>query len=158
MILARRRNRSVASLSHDAGISLVETLMGIVIMGVAVVAILTGFLSFVGESQRNDMQSRVHAVAVGATEALRDPVRTPYSNCNSPAYAAADAVDGVALPSGWTSAAISSITVRYWDGSAFQATCYDSAASVLRLQEITVAVTSPDGRGRTSLAVVKRGA
>jgi type II secretory pathway pseudopilin PulG len=158
MFPTRHRYGTGAPVSHDAGISLVETLMGIVVMGVAVVAILTGFLSFVGESQRNDMQSKVNAVAVGATEALRDPVRTPYATCNSPAYAAADAVDGVTLPTGWTSAVITSITVRHWDGAAFQSTCYDNAAAVLRLQEITVAVTSPDGRARTSLAVVKRGA
>jgi type II secretory pathway pseudopilin PulG len=157
MFPARRRSESDAPASHDAGISLVETLMGIVIMGVAVVAILTGFLSFVGESQRNDMQSKVNAVAVGATEALRDPARTTYANCNSPAYTSADAVDGVTLPTGWTSAVVSSIAVRYWDGTSFQTTCYDNGSALLRLQEITVSVTSPDGRARTSLAVVKRG-
>lgn len=136
--------------------------MSIAIMGIGVVAILTGVLAFVGESNRHRDQASANTVLVGALEALVDPVRTPYNaTCAATPYTTADALDGVTLPTGWPQSTVAITAVRYWDGTAFGATCYDNAASnasVVRLQELTVTVTSPGGKAVLSMAAVKRGA
>ena len=102
--------------------------------------------------------ARANAVLISAAEALRDSARTPYvATCAAAPYTRSDAVNGVTLPPGWSSATVAIESVRYWNGAAFGTNCYDTASPTLRLQEITVRITSPDGLGSLSLGVVKRG-
>jgi hypothetical protein len=57
---------------------------------------------------------------------------------------------------------VSITNVQYWDGVAFSPTCHDDVQDsvgrfILRLQLVTVTVTSPDGKAVESLSVVKSG-
>ena len=142
----------------EAGTTLVESLIATVILGIGVAAILTGLLAFIRTSNRNDAAARANAVLMSAAEALRDSARTPYvATCAAVPYTPSNAVNGVTLPPGWSSATVAIESVRYWNGAAFGTNCYDTASPTLRLQEITVRITSPDGLGSLSLGVVKRG-
>lgn len=168
MHTGRARVRGVG----DDGMTLVEGLISILILGITTAALLTGILAFVTNSSRHRGQATANAILVSATEALLDPARTAYvSNCNATPYSTADALDGVTLPSGWTNANVVITGVRYWNGTQFQSTCYDRTNTgstcpavddraknfLCRSQEITVRVSSPDGKASVSLAVVKRG-
>jgi hypothetical protein len=65
---------------------------------------------------------------------------------------------GVTLPNGLTADRVTVTSVQYWDGSTFQPKCYDvTVGSYVRLQEITLAIESVDGRVRQSVTVLKRG-
>ena len=80
------------------------------------------------------------------------------------------------LPANWTNGTITipatyvdelGVTrngVQYWDGTGFQNTCYDNqvdasgnVTGILRLQQIRILVTSPDGKTSQSLSFLKRG-
>lgn len=158
MIVRPEMSRAQPKPHGEAGTTFVESLIATVILGIGVAAILTGLLAFIRTSNRNDAAARANAVLISAAEALRDSARTPYvATCAAAPYTRSDAVNGVTLPPGWSSATVAIESVRYWNGAAFGTNCYDTASPTLRLQEITVRITSPDGLGSLSLDVVKRG-
>lgn len=154
----RDEPRAPARLSGDAGTSLIEVLMAVVILGLAGAAILAGFLASVRGSDIHRQQTQVQAALGSAVEALKDPavVRVPCAAASDSTYLSA--LRSATLPSGWNPSATVRITsIRYTDGSAFGATCHDTDAlgHLLRAQMITVQVSSPDGRARQTVSVVK---
>ena len=163
---------------RDEGISLVEAMLAVTILGIAATGLMWGLLAFVVESHRTEQNADANLVLIQFTEALR--VQALYVAQACPAIAGEtttpyDATEsnlaawGVApLPSGWDASTIVIESIRYWvaDASAFvERPTGDSAEEILqcirlrtaRLQEVTVEVNSPDGRARASMAVVKRG-
>lgn len=150
---------STARRHGDHGETLIEVLMSIVILGIALVAILGGMATSVLSGDIHRKESTATSVLVSASEALKDPSvhYKPCATASEPTYTSALAsLPGTGLPSGWAAPVIS--RVSYWNGTAFGAVCYDTAAygNLLRLQQITVTVKSPDNRAVEAFSLVKR--
>jgi type II secretory pathway pseudopilin PulG len=140
----------------DGGLTLVELVVAIALLGMGVVAILSAYATLIVTGDRARKHGDVGTVIAAASAAVVDPGRNPYEPCaSSGSY---DPTRGITLPSGLTADHVTVTAVRYWDGTSFQATCYDdSVGSFSRLQEIAVRVESADGRVSEVLTVVKRG-
>jgi type II secretory pathway pseudopilin PulG len=152
-------NTMMRRLHHaDEGTTLVEVLVATVILGIGVVAILTGLLTFISSADRHRRLADSNTVLLRAADAVIDPARNAYTNCAT--TVSYNPTAGFSVPSGWTPAAVSITSVQYWDGSQFQAVCYDAdpnIGSMVRLQQIGLRVASPDGRANVTLNIVKRG-
>lgn len=131
----------------DAGETLIELLVTIVMMGIAVVVIMAGFATVILMSDVHRKQATAGAYVHDYAEAIENTVAGGgYVACAGTAtYAGAN---------GFTDAAYkaSVATVRYWSGSAWQATC----AGDTGLQQLTVQVASADGRAKEQLTIVVR--
>lgn len=149
---------------RDAGESLLEVLMAVAILGIASTAVLGGMVTSVLGSDIHRKQSEATAVLTSAAEVLKSR-GTTWIACADTTAATSDprsaepyrtAVAAVDRPTGWGAPSITGI--EHWDGTSFQATCYDTVAyeRLLRLQRVTIQVTSPDGRGNETLSLVKR--
>lgn len=144
----------------DEGTTLVEVLVATVILGLGVVAILTGLLTFISSADRHRRLADANTVLLRAADAVIDPARNGYANCATTASYNPTTGFSSQLPTGWTTGAVSITSVQYWDGTQFQGTCYDTdpnIGSVVRLQQIALRVASPDGRATITLTIVKRG-
>jgi type II secretory pathway pseudopilin PulG len=174
-----RHHRWFGAMRRDEGLSLIEAMIAVTILGITAAGLMWGLLSFVIESNRVGQRSDANQVLINFTEALR--VQAPYLGQSCPTvpgddstpYDATDAnlaAWGVApLPDGWDASTIEiEAPIRYWDpelGSFVTMPTGDSEDEVLqcarlltaRLQEVTVRVTSPDNRATESMAIVKRG-
>ena len=139
---------------EERGESLIEVLITVVILGLAVVAILSALGTLVRGTDIHRQQSNATVVAENAAEAIKGN-GTAFVTCATPAdYAAA--VAGTTRPTGWAAPTV--LTVQYWNGSGFGSTCYDSTAAPLLapLQLVSVKAASPNGRGTSLLSFVKR--
>jgi prepilin-type N-terminal cleavage/methylation domain-containing protein len=140
----------------DGGFSLVELVVAISLLGLGVVAILGAYATLILSGDRARKFGDISTVVAAASAAVVDPGRNPYVPCATPA--SYDPVAGVTLPNGLTADRVTVTSVQYWDGSTFQPKCYDvTVGSYVRLQEITLAIESVDGRVRQSVTVLKRG-
>jgi prepilin-type N-terminal cleavage/methylation domain-containing protein len=133
----------------EAGFSLVEILVTIVIVGMAFTAILGGMITSITVSDLHRNQATADTLARNAAESVKDS-NVPYVPCAGPnAYAPA-------LPSG------TSITkVEYWNGAApTPATSYAVTFSPScppqdqGLQRITI--TASSGGATETVQVLKR--
>jgi Tfp pilus assembly protein PilV len=118
--------------ARDAGESLTELLVTVVILGIATAG-LTGALLTVGKVSQ---MHRQQVLAQAAVRAWAEQVSVAtYTSC---ATAAAFPAPSPALPTGFTAAVTA---VRYWDGAAFAGTCTDDTG----IQRVTLRVTAPNG-------------
>jgi Tfp pilus assembly protein PilV len=118
--------------ARDAGETLVELLVTVVILGIATTG-LAGALLTVGKVSQ---QHRQQVLAQAAVRAWAEQVGVgAYTDC---APATAFAAPEPALPTGFTATVTG---VRYWDGAAFAATC----AADTGIQRVSLRVTAPDG-------------
>ncbi len=130
---ARRRRRET-----DAGLTLVEVLLAVSIMGVGMVVVIGGMMTSIQVSDAGRRSAdgqgvlRAYAEAVGAST---------YTACAT-AYAA----PGFSA-AGWSATQV----VSYWNGSAFAATCGTDPG----LQRVAISLTSGEGTVET-LAITKR--
>jgi type II secretory pathway pseudopilin PulG len=154
----RRRGPGPERAAGDAGTTLLEVLMAIVLVSVAGLAVLTGLATSIRASDAHKKQVQVQLALVSAAERVKDPAvpRVPCATPTTPSYlAAARAAD---VPDGWDPATTIRITaVRYSNGTTFSATCNDTDALRHQLiaQLVTIEVESPDGRAKGSLVVAK---
>jgi len=134
--------RQAAGGVPDAGFSLVDTLIGVAILGVGVVTVIGAMMTSItiGDLDRRqaDGQTALRAYA----EAVAGDT---YTGCATSYPAVA-----FSAPSGWTAA----MTVAYWSTSTstFTPTCGTDSG----LQRVTLVVTATDGRGSESLRLGKR--
>jgi prepilin-type N-terminal cleavage/methylation domain-containing protein len=127
--------------TEDDGVTLVECILAIAILGIAFVALMGGMFTFQTAATNHSRQAdgadyiRQYAEVVSAL---------PYQTCTA-SYVAS----GFTAPAGWTA----SLTTQYWNGTAFVSTCpaTDSGLDVVHLT-----VASSDGRDTETLDVVKR--
>ena len=135
-------------LQGDDGVTLVELLVAIVILGIAFTALLGGMATGVIGSRHHRSQSSANTILVSAAEKVKAAayvacaVHTDYD----PAAALAE-VTGDFGPADVTA-------VQYWDGAAdaFGATC--PAGGDQKLQQVTVSVANGDTT--ETLSFVKR--
>ncbi len=145
--------------SADAGTTLVEILVAIVLLGTAVVAMLGALRASVTGSALNRDHANAHAWLQTASDVLYgstlEDCGTETSPRTSEMIAAYQAiVQGTENPEGWPASNIRVASVEFWNGEdAYQGTCYDDSG--INLQLITLEVRNLDGRIVESVQVVK---
>jgi prepilin-type N-terminal cleavage/methylation domain-containing protein len=151
---------TAAPSDREDGFTLIELLMSIMILGLVFVAILGAMAATVMASDVHRKQATTDAVAVSAAERLksRDLLYVGCALKTDASYLVA--ARSAVVPSGWDPVATISISdisyeTRDAAGASFGSTCYD--ANGIKIQKITVAVTSPDGRTSASVVLVKNG-
>lgn len=148
----------------DAGSSLVEVLLSVAIMGIASTAILGALgTQIAGTGVHRD---RVNAAAVASSAAERVKAVEYEASCTADTLTDyQDAARQATLPSDWatdkswtTTQAIDVIEIAFWDGDSFEHACMDAvagdSAGLLRLQQVTVEVTGPEG-DKAAVTVLK---
>jgi len=144
----------------DAGTSLIEVMVAVILVGITFVALLAGLSTVALGSDIHRQQADAEVVLTSAAERLKAPEvpHQPCANENNAVYLAA--ARSAAVPPGWDPTSTIRIApggVRYWDGANFGATCHDTATlgHLLTLQEITLEVRSPDDRAVEKITIVR---
>ncbi len=134
-------------LRADEGMSLVEILVAVVLLGIGVVGLLSALVFAFTASEHHRQLAQNNTLATQAMEVVADPLQTPFAAC----VGAAASYQAVARAQ--VAPAIIVVSVQEWGSSGWGA----CGTSVLPLQQITIAAPSPDGTGNVTMAVVKRG-
>jgi prepilin-type N-terminal cleavage/methylation domain-containing protein len=135
----------------DAGVTLIEVVVAIALLGLAAVAVLGAFATLSVTSTRHRDLADVQSVLASAAEMVTAPSTTRVA-CASPSNYQTAARAAV-LPASWSPNTVLVTAVQYWDGTNFGSACYDSKG--FRLQKITISVTSMNGRAAQSVDVYK---
>jgi Tfp pilus assembly protein PilV len=134
----------------DAGLSLIEALIAVVILGITFVAILGGMATSITGSAYHRTQASENAILIDAAEAVKKAAYTPCAT--NPNYAPAAA--SAPVPTNdwvmWSPAEV--IDIDYWNGTTFIEDCSADG----NLQLVTLRVTSSNNTGSETLSVVKR--
>lgn len=138
---------------REAGFSLVEVLVTIMIMSLSFVAILQAIAVSIRLSDLHRQQAEVGAVVVSALERVKETTKVACASKTQATYVAA--AKGAATTEGWNASTVQITQVRYWDGTGYGTVCYDNLVSRLPLQQITVVVAHPRGRVTNTLTFVK---
>ena len=145
-------------LQSEAGFSLAELLITIVLVSVTFVAILTGLTTTIRVSTLHRTQATTDSVARSAAEWVKDISHNPFSTSCPAVYS----LTGLSIPAGY-SATIQS--VEYWDGVAPSATgTYDLSLHIgsscgggnKGLQRITIVATAANGQATETVQILKR--
>jgi Tfp pilus assembly protein PilV len=116
----------------EAGETLVELLVAIVILGFAVIATLGGILVIVESSTMHRRQT----LSQNGLRAWAEQISgAPYNDC---ATAASFGLPSPSLPSGFTPQVTA---VQYWNGTAFTTSC----ASDTGIQKVTLRIAVANG-------------
>jgi prepilin-type N-terminal cleavage/methylation domain-containing protein len=133
--------------SDDRGETLLEVLIALAILGVAVAGVFTGVVVSIRGADTHRKATDAGVLVRSYAEAVEAAVASGgYTPTCAPTYASTFPV-----PAGYTKAITA---VSFWDGSGFPAAC--NAAADVGLQQLTLEVSSNDGRGREQLVVVVR--
>ncbi|MCU1346263.1 MAG: hypothetical protein JWL70_2529 [Acidimicrobiia bacterium] len=145
-------------LRQDDGMSLVEVLVAIMLLGIGGVALMVGLATVIksGRSHRGLAEDDV-ALVLAATAAT-DEAQVPYIPCATAAQYSSAAL----RPVGWSASDLSVSAIQYWTGTGFQpsvAACMDNDAAAgpfARLQLLTIRAVNPNGGAVHTINVVKR--
>lgn len=152
---------------RDHGVTFVEILVSIVLLGTAVVGTLAGVRATIMATT----QERDHAKAQQWLQSAVGVIEgTDFGDCSSPSDGETirsyyeteinDPVTGAQVPFGFEGGTITvPVIPSVWDGSGFddfanQTFCYDD--QLLRQQLVTIEATSPDGETVEQVQVIKR--
>ena len=114
------RVRSHALARGQAGESLLEIIITIMIMGLAIPAVVGAVMAAVGSSSQDRRQAQAQQLLTSWSETIaKANTDTTYDNgnCQPPGYYEPGAP---ALPAGF---AVSVVSVKYWTAGAFVAAC-----------------------------------
>jgi prepilin-type N-terminal cleavage/methylation domain-containing protein len=148
------------ALDAEAGFSLPEVLVTIVIVGVTFTALLGGLMTSIRVSSLHRQQATADAVARSAAEWVKDSKANPYHPCATSGWYS---FGGLPVPSGysvsipvggvenWTPGATPFPTSYSPQFQTSQAGCTDRG-----LQRITIDVVSSDSQVRQTVQVLKR--
>jgi Tfp pilus assembly protein PilV len=145
---------------RDSGVTLIEILISIVLLGLVVGAMLTTLAVTVSASATERDHANAHAWLQTASDVLYGLER---HDCGTIAAAQEGAVrafyeteiKAVATnPEGWPAANIEVVPpILFWDGDGYQSTCYDDQN--INLQLITIRVRNLDNQIVETVQVVK---
>jgi prepilin-type N-terminal cleavage/methylation domain-containing protein len=131
-------------MQNEAGVTLIESLVSITILGIAFAIFVGGMFTSVLGSDLNRKQATAETVLRQYAEAVKS---IGYTDCaTSTSYAAA-------IPSGYTKFTSSVTALTYLNTGAFVATC---PAPDQGLQKVVLRVASNDGRNAETIEIVKR--
>ncbi|NEA32326.1 type II secretion system protein [Streptomyces sp. SID13031] len=135
--------------SAERGESLLELVVAIALMGVAIVAVMSGLTTTVLLSDVQRKEATASSAVRAYAEALQQFVASGhYVACAS---AGSYAVPGFTPPAGFTARIVAG-SVRYWAGALWLPLCLPDRG----LQKLRVSVESTDGRASEYLDVVLR--
>ena len=148
---------------RDRGISLVEILVSIVLLGTAITALLTTLRVTIDASALDRDHANAHAWLQTAADVLygepREDCGTQTASKQDDVWKVYDAIvksTHESNPEGWPAANIEVVEpVLFWDGEQYQLTCYDNEGITLQL--ITIQVRNTDDRIIETVQVVKGG-
>ena len=132
------------SVGEEAGATLIEVLVAVVILAIAAGAVIGGLFTSIAVSDVHRKQATAGAVAQDYAEKVAGGA---YVECAGPSAYEIPA-SAVPVPGGY-SADVDS--VEYWNGSGWGGTCAAEG-----LQRITVVASSDDGRATERSVVVVR--
>ena len=150
---ARTSGREPVPPRRDSGVTFVEIVVTIVLMGVIVVPILAAVRTSIRASSVSEIAAEVETVLVNAVDRVSRAPRPAFScdpDLTRPARAAAET-------HGWDASTVS-VRHRHWAGtdwSDWGEPCPASGFSTNLVQLIEITVTDPDGRVSRTLEVVK---
>jgi len=137
--------------SNDEGETLVELLIAVAIMGVAVVAMVSGIITSILMSDIHRKQATAGAYVRDYAEAIDNAVAGgAYTPCNAASYA------GTTIPAFDSTNYQKSIvagSAQYWNGSGWQSSC---PATDTGLQQLTIQVSTIDNQVAEKLVIVVR--
>lgn len=144
-LAATRRRALPLSPEGESGLTLIELLITVLILGLAIVAILGGMVTMLSTSGLHRRQADVGSVVENAAEAVKSAA---YASCATsyvtPASSQGDVNQALA--------GTGSLHIRYWNGTAFVSTCPTPDQG---LQMVPVTATSTDGSVTQTIYVVK---
>lgn len=128
----------------EDGVTLIESLVSIAIVGIAFAVFVGGMFTSVLTSDLHRKQATAETVLRQYAEAVK---ATNYSDCaTSTSFA-------TAIPPGYATFTSSVVGVTYWSAGSFVATC---PVPDQGLQKIALQVASNDGRDIEIVEIVKR--
>lgn len=133
---------ATAPTPDDAGLTLVEMLVAVAVLGITFVALLGGMATSIVTSDLHREQADALTLLSRAAESAKG---APYATCASSYPLPADAGE-------WSVA----VVAVAWNGSSYATPPGTCPSADLGLQRVTVTVTSPSGRTTESVALVKR--
>lgn len=143
----------------DDGISLVELILAVALLGTAAVTLLGAFGTLIKTSDAGRKSGDLTTGLAAAAEFVVDNSLTPYVDCATPAqYTAALGTFGKPA----TIASVEVTAVLFWNGDAdagagaFVTTPCRDDVEFWRLQLVTLQLTAAGGESR-AITVVKRG-
>jgi type II secretory pathway pseudopilin PulG len=141
----------------EAGVTLIELICAVVIMGFAFVAILAAMGTSIIVSDAHAKRARAETIAQSWAEQLIAASTTNYTACattSTPQYRVTDPNINVGLPAGYTTAIES---VKYWNKTtALPAQFVNTCTTDPGLQQIKLRVTPSGGRGAQTLTFLFR--
>ena len=157
---------------RDRGMTFIEVLVAIVLLGTVVVSVLTAVRATVIATNIEREHSRAGQWLESAAKAIEV---APFGDCSVEAGVVQSSIDAqaeynavignVPVPEGWEARGYvlsveSNPDIEVWNGASWEAysdasACYDDQR--LRLQRIRLSVSNPDGKIFETLEVVKRG-
>lgn len=144
---------------RDHGVSIMEIVIAIALLGTALAAMLTTLTVTVSASATERDHANAHAWLQTAADVLYGENRVDCGTITSPnAFAVFDAyntaVKSTSNPEGWDATRIRVVPpVLFWDGDTYQSTCYDDEN--INLQLITIEVRNPNDEIVETVQVVK---
>jgi type II secretory pathway pseudopilin PulG len=140
--------------SRDAGFSLVEAIVAILLISIAVIPLMLAGITSIRVSAQTNTIAEVETVLVNAA----DRVNRSSEGCDYDVF-----VQAAALENGWQSAQATAIYEYYEPGDDSPAVagvwvmgaCPGAQRPEGLVQRVTITVTSPDGKISRSLVVVK---
>ncbi len=145
----------------DRGVTLVELILAVALLGTVAVTILAAFGTLIKASDTGRKSGDLSTTLAAVAEATVDNTRNPYLvTCGTPPYDPTAGLVG-ALPRTLSPGTISIEDVKYWDGANFvmKEQCTTAMLNVVywHLQQVTIRVATTDGNSARRITVVKRG-
>ena len=141
----------VTQQANDEGETLIELIIAVAIMGIAVVAIVSGLVTSILMSDVHRKQATAATYVRDYAEAIENVVAGGgYAACNATSYAGT-AVAGFDATKYQKSFVTGS--AKYWNGTSWQSICPAVDAG---LQQMVLQVNSIDNRATETLAIIVR--
>lgn len=135
------------SFASDDGLSLVELMVAVAILGIAFVAIVGGMSTAVYVSDVHRKQATAGTVLREYAEVVEAAAYQPCTGASQPSY-------GFPAPAGYTAEVVAG-SVEVWDGNT-PAGFVSCSSTDPGLQRMRLTVTSDDGRASETVQLVKR--
>jgi Tfp pilus assembly protein PilV len=140
--------------ARDRGVSFVEVLVAIVLLGTVVVAVLAGVRATIIASTVDRDHTTATAWLQSASDVLYGVTRSECSSLPDVIDSYEAVVQATPNSESWDPSRIQITDVKFWDGNAFQTSCN---AQTKTLQLISLRVVDLDGSVLESIDVIKGG-